>query len=81
MQGNLSGLPVLTARSYWGADPIRERGSALFARTPDPLSGPCYLCPMFNFGKPKTASDWMVHIAGAIVAILLVWWMLRMYVL
>lgn len=36
---------------------------------------------MFNFGKPKTAGDWIVHIAGAIVAIFLVWWMLRMYVL
>jgi hypothetical protein len=38
-------------------------------------------CGMFNFGKPKTAGDWIVHIAGALVAILLVWWMLRMYVL
>jgi hypothetical protein len=36
---------------------------------------------MFNFGKPKTAADWIVHIAGAIVAIFLVWWMLKMYVL
>jgi hypothetical protein len=41
----------------------------------------CYYCRMFNFGKPKTAGDWIVHIAGAIVAIFLVWWMLRMYVL
>lgn len=36
---------------------------------------------MFNFGRPKTAGDWIVHIAGAIVAMLLIWWMLRMYVL
>jgi hypothetical protein len=43
--------------------------------------GACYDGGMFNFGKPKTAGDWVVHIAGAIVAILLVWWMLRMYVL
>ena len=35
---------------------------------------------MFNFGKPKTAGDWLVHIAGAIVALFLVWWMLRVYV-
>jgi len=41
----------------------------------------CYHGRMFNFGKPKTAGDWIVHIAGAIVALLLVWWMLRMYVL
>jgi len=45
------------------------------------LRGTCYHCRMFNFGKPKTAADWIVHIAGAIVAIFLVWWMLRMYVL
>jgi hypothetical protein len=42
---------------------------------------PCYDAIMFNFGKPKTAGDWFVHIAGAIVAIFLVWWMLRLYVL
>lgn len=47
----------------------------------DPGSGDCYHCRMFNFGKPKTAGDWIVHIAGAIVAVFLVWWMLRMYVL
>ncbi len=41
----------------------------------------CYHCRMFNFGRPKTSGDWIVHIAGAIVAIFLVWWMLRVYVL
>jgi hypothetical protein len=41
----------------------------------------CYDYRMFNFGKPKTAGDWIVHIAGAIVAIFLIWWMLRTYVL
>jgi hypothetical protein len=41
----------------------------------------CYHGRMFNFGKPKTSGDWIVHIAGAIVAIFLVWWMLRVYVL
>jgi len=45
------------------------------------LSRGCYHSRMFNFGKPKTAADWIVHIAGAIVAIFLVWWMLRIYVL
>jgi hypothetical protein len=34
---------------------------------------------VFNLGKPKTGGDWIVHIAGAIVAIFLVW-MLRLYV-
>lgn len=38
-------------------------------------------CVVFNFGKPKTAGDWIVHVAGAIVALFLVWWMLRVYVL
>jgi len=44
-------------------------------------AGPCYDYRMFNFGNPKTAGDWIVHIVGAIIAILLVGWMLRMYVL
>jgi hypothetical protein len=38
-------------------------------------------CGVFNFGKPKTMGDWIVHVAGAIVALFLVWWMLRLYVL
>ena len=42
---------------------------------------PCYDATVFNFGSPKTAGDWIVHIAGAVVAIFLVWWMLRVYVL
>ena len=41
----------------------------------------CYHSSMFNFGKPKTAADWLVHVAGAIVALFLVWWLLRLYVL
>jgi len=41
----------------------------------------CYHRWMFNFGRPKTVGDWVVHVAGALVAIFLVWWMLRMYVL
>jgi hypothetical protein len=36
---------------------------------------------MFNFGRPQTTGDWLVHLAGAIVAIFLIWWMLRVYVL
>jgi hypothetical protein len=41
----------------------------------------CYYPAMFNFGNPKTAGDWLLHIAGAIVAIFLIYWMLRVYVL
>jgi hypothetical protein len=41
----------------------------------------CYDCPVFNFGKPKTGGQWMAHVVLAIVALFLVWWMLRLYVL
>jgi hypothetical protein len=37
---------------------------------------------MDNIIKPeKTVGDWIVHVAGAAVALFLVWWMLRVYVL
>jgi hypothetical protein len=32
---------------------------------------------MFNFGKPKTAGDWIVHFIGALIALFLVWWLLH----
>jgi hypothetical protein len=35
---------------------------------------------MFNFGKPKTASDWIVHVIGALIAIFLIWWLLRLFI-
>ena len=41
----------------------------------------CYDWSVFNFGKPKTGSQWMAHVVLAIVALFLVWWMLRLYVL
>ena len=50
------------------------------ART-DRENPPCYDATVFNFGSAKTTGDWIVHLAGAIVAIFLVWWMLRLYVL
>jgi hypothetical protein len=31
--------------------------------------------------EPRTAGQWIRHIVVAIIAIFLVWWMLRMYVL
>jgi hypothetical protein len=37
--------------------------------------------PMFNFGRPKTAGQWMAHVVLGIVALFLVWWLLRLYVL
>ena len=41
----------------------------------------CYHHHMFNLGQPKTFGDWIVHIVLGIIAIFLVWWMLRVYVL
>jgi len=41
----------------------------------------CYDCPVFNFGKPKTGGQWMAHVVLGIVALFLVWWLLRLYVL
>jgi len=32
---------------------------------------------MFNFGKPKTAGDWIVHVAGALISLFLIWWILH----
>lgn len=37
----------------------------------------CYYPHMFNFGKPKTAGDWIVHVIGAIIALFLIWWLLH----
>jgi hypothetical protein len=34
---------------------------------------------MFNFGKPKTAGDWLVHVIGAFIALFLVWWLIHMF--
>jgi hypothetical protein len=36
---------------------------------------------MFYFGRPRTPLQWMGHIALGIIALLLVVWMLRVYVL
>jgi hypothetical protein len=34
---------------------------------------------MFNFGRPKTAGDWIVHVLGALVALFLIWWLVSVY--
>jgi len=36
---------------------------------------------MFKLGKPETPIQWIGHVVLAIVALFLVWWMLRVYVL
>jgi len=39
----------------------------------------CYHCRVFNFGRPKSTGQWVAHFAMAIIALFLVWWMLRVY--
>ena len=36
---------------------------------------------MFQFGRPRTPLQWITHIILGIVALLLVIWMFRVYVL
>jgi hypothetical protein len=36
---------------------------------------------MFKLGKPETPLQWIAHVVLAVVALFLVWWMLRVYVL
>ncbi len=36
---------------------------------------------MFRFGKPSTAGQWISHIIGALVAVFLIGWLLRIYIL
>jgi len=36
---------------------------------------------MFRFGRPRSAGQWLAHVLLAIVALFLVWWMFRAFVL
>jgi hypothetical protein len=40
----------------------------------------CYDCGVFNFGNPKTPTQWVGHVLIAIIGLFLIWWMLRIYV-
>ncbi|HEY4959935.1 MAG TPA: hypothetical protein VII29_03655, partial [Terriglobales bacterium] len=61
--------------------PLLRREADASRVGPERFLSPCYHATVFNFGNPKTVGDWMVHVAGAVVALFLVWWMLRAYVL
>jgi hypothetical protein len=41
----------------------------------------CYYRRMFRFGRPQTAGQWLAHVVLAIVALFLIWWMFRAFVL
>ena len=36
---------------------------------------------MFRFGKPETPAQWIGHLVLALVALFLIWWMFRAFVL
>jgi hypothetical protein len=36
---------------------------------------------MFRFGRPSTPAGWIGHAILAVIALALVWWMLRVFVL
>jgi hypothetical protein len=36
---------------------------------------------MFRFGRPQSPGQWLAHVLLAIVALFLVWWMFRAFVL
>ncbi len=36
---------------------------------------------MFRLGRPETAGQWIVHIVLGVMALLLIGWMVRVYVL
>jgi hypothetical protein len=40
-----------------------------------------YYDPVANRTEPKTARQWIRYIVVAVIALFLVWWMLRVYVL
>jgi hypothetical protein len=46
-----------------------------------PICVACYHGWMFHFGKPSTPGQWIGHILAAIVALFLVWWMLRLFII
>lgn len=55
--------------------------SCLRCTTYGGVIGDCYTAwQMFHFGKPKTAGEWVVHVVGAIIALFLIWWMFRLYI-
>ncbi len=54
---------------------------SLRARLPPAPSIPATIAPMFRLGKPETPGQWIAHILLAIVALFLVWWMFRVFVL
>ena len=45
------------------------------------LSPTCYDQPVDNRTEPRTARQWIRYLVVGVIALFLVWWMLRVYVL
>jgi hypothetical protein len=41
---------------------------------------PVLLWRVLNLSKPKTPAQWMVHIVAALIALFLIAWLLRLYI-
>lgn len=48
---------------------------------PWPKSPTCYHDLVENRTEPKTVGQWIRYVVVAVIALFLVWWMLRVYVL
>ncbi len=55
--------PFANGRRVTGSQRFRAKYCAI--EEDQALIFPCYDSRMFNFGKPKTAGDWLVHVIGA----------------
>jgi hypothetical protein len=34
---------------------------------------------MFRFGNPQSPGEWIGHVVVAVIALFLIWWMLRVF--
>jgi hypothetical protein len=62
-------------RRFWKLDPEVHNGRY------SPLAPTCYHHAVENRTEPKTAGQWLRYVVVAVIALFLVWWMLRAYVL
>jgi hypothetical protein len=63
------------------ADYLRECPNAPRSARREYLTSSCYDSFVENRTEPKTVGQWVRYIVVAIIALFLVWWMLRLYVL
>ena len=61
--------------------PIRELDGINSATWPTSLPPTCYDQAVDNRTEPSTARQWIHYLVVAVIALFLVWWMLRVYVL